>query len=186
VHIADLSHLPCAPRRVAIIGCCGAGKSTLAAQLAPALGLPLIHLDREYWQPGWVQTPREHWIPRHEQLIAEPTWLIDGNYGNTMARRLERADLVVLLIVPARVSLWRVMRRTWRDRGRTRPDMAPGCAEAPWRRSTFAFWGYVAWFNRRHLPTIRARIAEHAAGRAVVVHSAADARNLVARIRELR
>jgi len=44
--------------RIAVIGSPGAGKSTLARKLGQALGLEVHHLDRLYWQPGWVETPR--------------------------------------------------------------------------------------------------------------------------------
>ncbi|MGL4882562.1 MAG: hypothetical protein ACRC8K_16095 [Waterburya sp.] len=43
-------------KRIAIIGCCGAGKSTLAKSLGEKLNLPVIHLDTYYWQPGWQET----------------------------------------------------------------------------------------------------------------------------------
>ena len=36
-------------QRVAIIGSCGAGKSTLAKSLGEKLDLPVIHLDAHYW-----------------------------------------------------------------------------------------------------------------------------------------
>ncbi|MEO9901595.1 isopentenyl transferase family protein [Nisaea sp.] len=41
--------------RVLILGCPGAGKSTAARSLAKITGLPVIHLDRHYWEPGWVR-----------------------------------------------------------------------------------------------------------------------------------
>jgi adenylate kinase family enzyme len=39
--------------RVLVIGISGAGKSTFAQALADKTGLPLIHLDKEFWRPGW-------------------------------------------------------------------------------------------------------------------------------------
>jgi adenylate kinase family enzyme len=48
-------------QRVAIIGSRGAGKSTLARKLGGILGLPVIHLDKEYWQPGWTEPPKAEW-----------------------------------------------------------------------------------------------------------------------------
>ena len=39
-----------AMNRVIIIGPCGSGKSTLARELAPRMGLPLIHMDQLGWQ----------------------------------------------------------------------------------------------------------------------------------------
>jgi adenylate kinase family enzyme len=40
-------------RRVLVVACAGAGKTTLARKLARASGLPLIHLDFHYRRPGW-------------------------------------------------------------------------------------------------------------------------------------
>ena len=46
-------------KRIAIIGCGGSGKTTLATQLGAALGLPVHHLDRLFWRAGWQETPKE-------------------------------------------------------------------------------------------------------------------------------
>lgn len=42
-------------RRIAVIGSSGAGKSTLSRLLGDVTGLPVVHLDKEHWQPGWVE-----------------------------------------------------------------------------------------------------------------------------------
>ncbi len=42
-------------QRIAILGCSGGGKSTLARALGEALDLPVVHLDQLYWLPGWVE-----------------------------------------------------------------------------------------------------------------------------------
>lgn len=47
-----------------MLGPCGAGKSILATQLGKRLDLPVIHLDSEYWRPGWIE-------PRRAARIAE-------------------------------------------------------------------------------------------------------------------
>ena len=46
-------------KKTAIIGSCGAGKSTLARQLGEILDIKVIHLDSFYWKPGWVATPKD-------------------------------------------------------------------------------------------------------------------------------
>ena len=39
--------------RIAVIGYSGAGKSTLARALGARYGVPVLHMDRVHWAPGW-------------------------------------------------------------------------------------------------------------------------------------
>lgn len=116
-------------RRVLVIGSPGSGKSTLAAELARRTGLPLIHLDKEHWRSGWVETPKDEWQSRVAELVASERWIIDGNYGGTLGLRLARADTIINLEFPAWLCVWRIFRRVASSRGRVRPDMAEGCPE---------------------------------------------------------
>jgi adenylate kinase family enzyme len=116
-------------QRVLIIGSPGAGKSTLAAEVARLTGLPLIHLDRLHWKPGWVESGKEEFDSKLREAIARPRWVIDGNYGRTLPLRLTRADTVVDLDLPRWQCVLGVFRRALVHRGRTRSDMAPGCPE---------------------------------------------------------
>ena len=68
-------------QRVLIIGPCGSGKSTLARELAPRLGLPLIHMGQLAWQSGWVETDKPELRRRVEEAAGGERWLIDGNSG---------------------------------------------------------------------------------------------------------
>lgn len=79
-------------QRVLIIGCGGAGKSTLARELGSRLGLPVHHLDRFFFRPGWVGSPKDEWLQVQTRLSAEPAWLIEGNYGSTLDVRLAACD----------------------------------------------------------------------------------------------
>ena len=130
-------------RRVLIIGPCGSGKSTLARELAPRLGLPLTHMDQLGWQAGWVETEKAELHARLAEVVAQNEWLIEGNYGSTIAPRLERADTVIYLDFPIRLCLWRLVRRIITHRGRSRPDMPDGCPE----RFDAAFFWYVMTWN---------------------------------------
>ena len=56
-------------QRVAIIGSCGAGKSTLSEALGEKLNLPVIHLDAHYWRSGWQETKRERWQEIQQELV---------------------------------------------------------------------------------------------------------------------
>ena len=80
--------------RVLILGCGGAGKSTLARQLGAQTGLPVVHLDQGWWLPGWKNPPEEAFDRWVEEMLAGEWWIIDGNYKWTLEVRLCRADTV--------------------------------------------------------------------------------------------
>ena len=141
-------------QRVLIIGPCGSGKSTLARELAPRLGLPLVHMDQLGWQEGWVETERAELVARLADAVAQEKWLIEGNYGGTMVQRLERADTVIYLDFPIRLCLWRLLRRIATHRGRSRPDMPEGCPE----RFDAAFFWYVMNWNSGPRPRTEAKL----------------------------
>lgn len=142
-------------QRIAIIGCAGTGKSTFARKLAGATGLPLHHLDRLFWQPGWVKPDKEAWAKTHLDLIAHEAWIIDGNYTNTQQVRFERANHIIFFDFPTHLALWGIFKRVWQDHGKTRPDMAPGCPE----RLNLKFLRYIYNFNRDYRPQILADLA---------------------------
>ncbi len=126
-----------------VIGCCGAGKSTFSKQLHDVTGLELIHLDQYHWKPNWVEMEKNAWEKTVQNLIEKPKWIMDGNFGGTMAMRMERADTIIYFDYPTWLCLWRVVKRIWTYRGKTRPDMTEGCLE----RFDFEFLHYVATFN---------------------------------------
>ena len=137
-------------QRVLVIGSSGAGKSTLARQLAPQLGLPLVHLDRFYWSPGWIEPTQAEWRRIVEGLVAEPAWVMDGNYSATFDLRLPRADTVIWLDYPRTRCLWRVAMRVIKGYGSNRPDLPDGCPE----QVDLKFYRFVWDFPNRSRPRI--------------------------------
>ena len=142
--------------RVMIIGCCGAGKSTLAREMHEILGIGVIHLDQYYWKPNWVETESQEWKKTIETLVDGERWIMDGNYGGTMDIRLERADTVLSLDYSTIQCLSRVIIRTISHWGKVRPDMSAGCPE---RLDPF-FLHYVATFNKKKRPKIIERLVK--------------------------
>jgi adenylate kinase family enzyme len=144
-------------QRVLIIGISGAGKSTLARALAARTHLPLIHLDREFWQPGWVMTKRDIWRPKVEALAAGERWIMDGNYGGSLDLRLPRADTVIWFDYPRLKCLRRALWRGFTSRGRVRPDLAAGCPE----KFDADFYRYIWGFNGLERNGIIRALREH-------------------------
>ena len=152
-------------QRVMVIGISGAGKSTFAKALARRTGLPLIHLDKEFWKPGWVIPKRDEWRPKVAELAARNAWVLDGTYGSSLHLRLSRADTVVWFDYPRlkclRRALWRSA-TTWR---KTRDDMAPGCPE----HFDPEFARYIWRFNDIQRPEIAQALREHGGHLAPVI-----------------
>ena len=129
--------------RLLVIGPCGAGKSTVSRKLSNLLDVPLFHLDKLHWRPGWVEGSKDELRQDLAPIIAQDRWLIDGNYGSTMDMRLTRADTVIYLDYPIPLCFWRAFTRVWQFRGQTRPDMTEGCPE----RFDLEFFHYIAMWN---------------------------------------
>ncbi len=144
-------------QRVLVIGISGAGKSTFARALAPRLGLPLIHLDKEFWRPGWIVTPRSQWWARVAELAAGERWLMEGNYASSLHLRLPRADTVLWFDYPTCVACAGCCSGSRTSHGRVRPDMAPGCPE----RFDWEFLRYVWRFNRLERPKVVAALEQY-------------------------
>ena len=166
--------LPRHPRRIAVIGCPGAGKSTLSRALAERLRLPLHHLDSLWWRPGWVETSTDDFDEKLMTILDTDTWILDGNYSRTLEARVSGADLVILLDYPRGLCLWRAVRRILTGLGHTRPDMAPGCPE----RLDREFLSYIWHFRRDVRPRLAAVLADYP-GRCVTCRSPREAQRLL-------
>jgi adenylate kinase family enzyme len=100
--------------RIVILGCAGAGKTTLARQLGQRTGAPVISLD-EIWQPHWKSEDVPAFRSLIEKLHAGENWISDGNFAvATFDLRLKRATLVIWLERPKIVCMRRVLLRTLR------------------------------------------------------------------------
>lgn len=146
-------------QRVVIMGSSGAGKSTLARNLGERLGLPVVHLDSLYFEPGWVEPETDKFRARVSVALAGERWVCEGNYTTKTADlRLPRADTVIWLEQPRWLRLLRVTWRSVRHFGRTRPDLAPECPE----RLSTELWPFIWSFDEVKAPRMLALIAEQA------------------------
>jgi adenylate kinase family enzyme len=166
---------------VAVIGPGGAGKSWLSIRLAERLGVPLVHLDRHFWRPGWIETERGEWRRMHAELLpADGAWVADGNYGGTLDLRLERADTVVLLDPHPAVA---VARALWRQTLGTHPGAPPD--RSRWGRPLLGFLRWIWSYRRTRLPGIERRLGAFR-GDVHVLRTRADVRRFLAAITPAR
>ncbi len=131
-------------QRIMIIGGPGSGKSTLARTLGAQLDLPVVHMDPIYWQGDWVERSKPQVLEMAQAAADAPAWVFDGNHSRSMDYRAERADLILLLDMPRTLRIRRVLWRSARYYGRTRPDMGPNCPE----RFDWAFLKFCWTYDR--------------------------------------
>jgi adenylate kinase family enzyme len=146
-------------QRIVILGCSGSGKSTLARRMGDRLGLPVVHLDALFWLPGWVESDLASFRSRVAEAVAGDRWVCDGGYSRTYDLRFPFADTVIWLERPRWLCLWRVLKRSVSQLGRTRDDMAPGCPE---RLPQPKFLLFVWNWERVTRPKIEAGLARYA------------------------
>jgi len=131
-------------KRIMIMGSAGSGKSTLAKLLSEKLQIDAIHLDKEFWQPGWIMTEKPDQIRIHESFMQRDKWIIDGNYCASLKPRAENADLAIFLDMPFHLCMYRVISRYFKNKGQIREDMSPGCEEKIDRE----FLEYIVYYHR--------------------------------------
>ena len=116
--------------RILVYGVTGSGKTTLAARVSAATGIPWHSVDDLTWEAGWVPVPVDEQRRRIAAICAGDRWILDTAYSQWLAIPLARADLIVALDYPRLVSLaWLVGRTAMRI-----IDSKPICTEA-WLRS---------------------------------------------------
>lgn len=132
-----------------IIGNAGAGKSTLARTLSEKLKLPLHHLDKIFWLPGWKPIEHDVMTEKVLKIIDEDEWVIDGNYKRTITQRIDRADTIIYLNFRTISCLYGIIKRRIQNKKRT--DIAEGCPE----KIDMEFLNWVIFYKRRSGKQIR-------------------------------
>ena len=143
-------------RRIVLLGCAGAGKTTLARRLGERTGAAVICLDA-IWRPDWTSDDVGRFRALMTEAHAGDAWISDGNFAlATFDIRLPRADLIVWLDRPRLFSGRRAIARVFRRGEAPRPG---GLGDA-----LRFIWG----FARINRPRIEAARREHGADVPVV------------------
>ena len=155
-------------KKILVIGCPGSGKSTFARALQKTVNLPLVHLDMLYWNADRTTVPRSVFDERLRVVLAQETWIIDGNYSRTMEQRLQACDTVFFLDFSAEVCLNGIRAR----HGKPRSDM-------PWvERSDEIdeeFIAFVRDYNTTSRPKVLELLEKYRDKRVVVFRTRAEA-----------
>jgi adenylate kinase family enzyme len=102
-----------------------------------------MELDKIFWQPGLIATPRSLWVKVQRKLAAGKKWITDGDLGpyDVVEERLRAADTVILLDFSPFRCIWR----------------APGRS-----RERIDFWLWLLRYRSVYRPLLMKAIANHA------------------------
>lgn len=149
----------CNKKRILVIGNSGSGKSTFSKYLGENLNIPVTHLDKVFWKPGWETLNREEFDSIIKEIILRDSWIIDGNYTRTLGHRASRAELIYFFDYPVNFCIYRIYKRIFRSKFRIerRYDISEGCPERWYDRE---FVDFVRNFNKNSRPRIYSALEE--------------------------
>ena len=160
-------------QRIVVIGCMGAGKSVFSERLSRITSLKLFHLDRLFWKPGGKGAGRQEWLRIQEEIVAGPSWIVEGNYGATIDVRLRRADTAIFLDFSTVSCFLGVIKRALLSKIgiEKRRDIVAGCNE----RLDAKFLRYAWTFNKKHREGILKGLSGYPNVKLVVLRRREDA-----------
>ncbi|MAP24842.1 MAG: DNA topology modulation protein [Rickettsiales bacterium] len=137
------------PKRIAIFGRPGSGKSRFAHQLSIQTGLPCYHLDKIFFGDNWVERPQSEFVDDQKKWIRKDKWIIDGNSFRTLEMRYAQADLCIYFELPFWLCAYRIFKRLFM-RDKAIQDRARNCPE---KVSLKLLW-YCLTIRKRAVPKI--------------------------------
>jgi len=149
-------------KKVIVIGCPGAGKSTFSRILREKTSLPLYHLDLIWHKPDRTTVSREEFDRRLAGLLSGEEWIIDGNYSRTLEIRMKECDTVFLFDLPTALCLEGARSRI----GKKREDM-------PWTEESLdeEFKSWIENFARDELPCVYSLLEKYKDKKIIVFKS---------------
>lgn len=84
-------------KKVLIMGCPGAGKAKLAAQLGRITGLDVYHIKDDRFSEKHTEAQKAAWREAVAKIIANDSWIIEGTQSITYNMRIEAADTVLFI-----------------------------------------------------------------------------------------
>lgn len=99
--------------RIAVLGYAGSGKTHLSDYISEKKNIPVLHLDSIKWDKEWKPIDDSLVLPQVSEFMTKDDWIIDGYYKYLLYdERLEKADLIVLLLLPRSTCFYRAVKRT--------------------------------------------------------------------------
>lgn len=160
-------------KKIIVIGCPGAGKSTFSRKLHDATQIDLYHLDAIYWNKDCSHISREELIEKQKKIFKKDSFIIDGNFKSTLELRIKEADVVFLFDLPTDICIQGVKNRKGK-----RPEMPCQLPDNP------ELIDFIKSFNKDVMPRMKELFKKYNSN-VITFHSHKEADEFTAKINSL-
>lgn len=147
-------------KKIIVIGCPGAGKSTFSDKLSNILKIPVCHLDLVWHKEDKTTISRADFDDILEKILNKPSYIVDGNYQRTLEIRLQASDTVFLLDYTTEVCLTGANERVGKERN-----------DLPWIEEKVSddFKQKILDFSNDNLPKIYDLLAKYRDNKNIII-----------------
>ena len=143
-------------KRVVVVGTSGAGKTSLASDLARLMDAPHVELDALRHGPNWTETPDDVFRDAIAEALTGQSWVVDGNYSVARDIIWTRATAIVWLDYPFPVVFSRLFRRTmirWVKRVELWNGNREDIKGILFSKDSLFIWAFKThWIRRKSMP----------------------------------
>jgi hypothetical protein len=127
---------PSRPKKIAVIGNSGGGKTKLSAQLGQLLNLPVTHIDSLQFTVDLQIKPYQETISELQKIHQQSEWIIDG-YGplDVLQERFKLSDRIVFVDFKLPRHFFWIIKRQITNICNPRPELPKGANELSFRHT---------------------------------------------------
>lgn len=164
-------------KKIIVIGCPGAGKSTFSRKLKKKINIPLYYMDQLWHNKNHTTITQEELKVQLNKIFKTESWIVDGNYLSTLEMRIKACDTIFLLDYPVELCLSSAKERI----GKKRVDM-------PWIETEFdeEFKQWIQDFPTLQLPTIYALLKKYHTKNIIIFKTRQEANHYLSSINSKR
>jgi len=115
--------------KVMVIGYSGSGKSTFSKRFSSVYDLPILHLDRIFFGPNWIERDKKIVEQEIRDFMKQPNWLIDGHYRHLAKERFIESTQIFIFDFNRFKCLYGAVLRRIKHHNKSRDSIADGCKE---------------------------------------------------------